>query len=689
MKQPLILFFLLYSLFFLGQGSEPQWREDFAFGGAGDDMLMDIIETEEEYDLVMAGHTNSTISEEVNTASKGYEDYWIVRQDLEDNLVWRSRFGGDSTDIVAEIIELQSGFLVVGSSASGLSGDKSQNNQGGFDYWILQLDEGGNKVWDITVGGSGNDYATSVVILPNGRYLIGGYSESGPSGDKTTPNYGGFDYWLIEMNSGGSVTWQESFGGDEDDILMDLAYSSNLVIGGHSNSDVSGTKTEAIIAGFDHWVIDYDFDAKLEIRQVVNGGSGEDYLDSVEPDIFGPGVHVAGTSNSSRSGTKNSNNYGQNDYWVYRLDSARTAMDWELNMGGNGNEELRDMITSPDGTIIVAGFSNSVSGGNKTAGNQGGYDYWIAKIDTLGAIDWQKNYGGSNNDSLQAIYMRCDRGLYLGGPSNSDISGDRTQYSRRFFDYWVVSLDVPTIPKFRAENHCFGTALNFFDRSELWPDLWQWDFGDPLSGMNSADNRNPIHTFSAPGSYTVKLTIKEGCQQDTSLEKTIEVYENRVLNKVDLGDDFFMCEGNTAELENKKNLPSDATLLWSTGETTPMITADTLGFYSLTVTAGNCSETDTMEIDNCPLLFVPNAFTPNGNDLNEAWGASGVGIREYQLYLYNRWGELIYQSEELYDWWDGTYKGNPVQEDVFVYKIIYKGINDKQRQKIGTVTLIR
>jgi gliding motility-associated-like protein len=689
MRLIILSILFLFSICLIGQGADPEWREDFAFGGTSDEFLMDMIETEEEFDLVMFGHTESGIGEEVLSNGNGYEDFWVIRQDLETNLLWRRRFGGDSSDFAAEIIELESGFLLVGSSASGLSGNKSGNNQGGFDYWVVRIDESGNKVWDQTIGGFGNDYATSVIVLPSGSYLIGGYSDSGPGADKTTPNYGGFDYWMVELNTSGAITSQYGLGGTEDDYLMDLKYASQLIIGGHSNSGISGTKTIDTYGGFDHWVIDYDWSTKTEITQSVQGGTGDDYLSTLQPDLYSPGVHVAGTSNSARSGNKSSNNFGQNDFWIYKLDSARTTIDWELNYGGSLNDEVRDLIVSPDGAVIAGGFSNSSAGGNLNVANKGDNDYLIIKIDTLGSIFWQKSYGGSQNDSLQTIYMRCDRGLYLGGGSNSDISGDRTEYSRRFYDYWVVSLDIPTIPQFLASSHCFGQAFTFQDRSELFPDQWNWNFGDPLSGNNSSTSRNPIHTFSSPGLYEVTLNIKEGCQQDTSITRIIEVYENKVLNKVDLGDDFFMCAGNTADLENKKTLPSDATLLWNTGDTTPTIVADTLGYYSLTVTSGNCSETDTLEIDNCPLLFVPNAFTPNGNDLNETWGATGLGIREYQLYIFNRWGDMIYESEELLDWWDGTYKGNPCQQDVYVYKILYKGINDKQRQMVGTVTLVR
>ena len=112
------------------------------------------------------------------------------------------------------------------------------------------------------------------------------------------------------------------------------------------------------------------------------------------------------------------------------------------------------MIFGLDGAPIVGGASNSLNGGNKNSGNIGDYDYWALKIDTLGDIYWQKTYGGTENDSLTTLFIRCDRGLYLGGKSHSDVSGDKTHFNRRGEDYWVVTLDVRTKPFFNAEDHC-------------------------------------------------------------------------------------------------------------------------------------------------------------------------------------------------------------------------------------------
>lgn len=682
------MFFIFTTCLVKSQGSNPIYKADWAFGASGDDYLMDLIETEDAFDLLMAGHTSSFNGEEVSEFGYGYSDIWVLKQNLNEQILWNKKYGGDSTELMAEILELKDGYLFVGSSASGSSGNKSDGNFGGFDYWVFKTDKNGNKIWDKSFGGSGNDYATCVSLAPDGGFYIGGYSESTPSGNKSSANYGGFDYWLVKITTSGILIGDESYGGDKDDIMKSILIDGNLILAGYTETDVNGTKTVSSFGLNDYWLIELETNGVTEVNQYVFGGTRDDKLDKLESYPNGPGFYVAGSSESGSNGNKTSSNYGESDYWILRLDSTR-GIKWQTRLGGNRTDVLTDMIIDPLGASIVAGYSNSISGGNKSGGNQGGFDYWAVKLDTLGNIYWQKNYGGSSDDSLQAIYLRCDRGLYLGGYSESDISGDRTDYSRRFQDYWVISLDVPTIPKFRAQDHCFGTALNFTDESELFPDIWIWDFGDPLSGNNSSDDRNPLHTFSAPGEYEVTLTIKEGCQKDTSLTKTITVFDNKVLNRVDIGEDFFMCLGESAELRNTKKLPSDATFLWSTGDSTKKTIADTMGFFTLEVTSGNCSESDTLEIDVCPILFVPNAFTPNGDELNDTWGATGEGIREYQLYIFNRWGQNFYESNELYDWWDGTYKGNDCQQDVYVYKIIFTGLNGPQQIRVGTVTLVR
>lgn len=109
----------------------------------------------------------------------------------------------------------------------------------------------------------------------------------------------------------------------------------------------------------------------------------------------------------------------------------------------------------------------------------------------------------------------------------------------------------------------------------------------------------------------------------------------------------------------------------------------------MTVSDLNCFDSDTVEIDTCPLFFIPNAFTPDGDGLNEVFKVEGVGLNEFQLYIFNRWGQLIFESKDPEVGWDGTFKGNPVQVDVYVYKLIYKGLGFAREQQVGKIALLR
>ena len=94
-------------------------------------------------------------------------------------------------------------------------------------------------------------------------------------------------------------------------------------------------------------------------------------------------------------------------------------------------------------------------------------------------------------------------------------------------------------------------------------------------------------------------------------------------------------------------------------------------------------------MDTCPNFGIPNAFTPNGDDLNDVFFVYGVGLFEYELLIFNRWGQLIYKSNDQNEGWDGTVNGKPCQIDVYVYKIIYRGLGLAEKQKVGRVALIR
>lgn len=689
MKKNIVLFILNFiALSVISQGNFPVWDIDYAWGGDGDDYLMDIHQNEKDYSITAAGHTKTSSNQDVSGFNKGLTDFWVVKVDTAGVILYEKSFGGDSTDNLAVMVPTSDdGYLLAGSSASGRNGEKSEDSKGGFDYWIVKIGSNGNVQWDKTIGGSEDDFLTTAIGDGNGGFYLGGYSFSNATGDKSEQSYGDEDYWLVKITSTGNVVWDLSLGGDTTDVLNNIALGTNeLLVGGYSISDSSGTKSEDGYGGFDFWLNKIDFDGNV-IDDLTIGGREDDLLEEIRLKVHSPGYWVSGTTQSGATGNKSSSAFNNGDVWVLKVDSALN-IEIDRTIGSGNSEQCKDMETTPEGGLVIGAWSNG-SGGNKNSSTNGGQDFWIFKMDTSGNVFWDYNYGGLFGDSLEAIFIKCDRGILAGGYSESSISGDRTHLNKGNNDYWAFELSIPTHPWFRTSNVCARIPLNFFDESDVWPDSWDWDFDDPTSANNSSTDQHPIHTYNEPGNYNVKMTIKEGCQNDTTLIRPITVYENTVLGKVDLSRDFSVCGTGVDVFNVHRQAPDRVTYNWNTGDSTESIIVNSPGRYILTITDANCSATDSVLVDTCPDFGIPNAFTPNGDDLNEVFRIYGVGLYEYELLIFNRWGQLIYKSNDQSEGWDGTMNGKPCQIDVYVYKLVYGGLGLGEKQKVGRIALIR
>ena len=86
-------------------------------------------------------------------------------------------------------------------------------------------------------------------------------------------------------------------------------------------------------------------------------------------------------------------------------------------------------------------------------------------------------------------------------------------------------------------------------------------------------------------------------------------------------------------------------------------------------------------------IFIPSAFTPNDDGINDSFGVKGEGIQNYQMLIYDRWGQVIYSSSNPHEHWDGKYNNEPVENGVYVYEVFAKGFG--KHPKTGSVTLLR
>ena len=133
---------------------------------------------------------------------------------------WDKRFGGTGEDVMYPFtlaLTNTGGYIVGGTSQSGISGDKTEANYAlfnGYNFWVVKIDSAGTKIWDHVYGGTRDDYLMGgIVACSDGGFALGGYTYSGVGGNKTTALVGSEDYWLIKIDSGGSILWQKDFGG--------------------------------------------------------------------------------------------------------------------------------------------------------------------------------------------------------------------------------------------------------------------------------------------------------------------------------------------------------------------------------------------------------------------------------------------------------------------------------------------
>ena len=197
------------------------------------------------------------------------------------------------------------------------------------------------------------------------------------------------------------------------------------------------------------------------------------------------------------------------------------------------------------------------------------------------------------------------------------------------------------------------------------------------------------------GSYQVTTYIG-ACFTSDQVYVDVTPYPTSELDK-NIENQLICFDEYPSGLTLSANTDLNYTYLWSTGETTNDIDVFEGGKYDVTITNGACPITDQVTITTyCPwTLYVPNAFTPdiNGDGINDLFAAKGTNILEYELTVYDRWGLKIFESNDLNEGWDGTYNGNLVQVDVYVWKIYYTVENSKggleDLTKVGTVTVVR
>ena len=402
-----------------------------------------------------------------NSYGNGSYDAYLVKTDSNGNMQWNKTYGGTGNDYGYAVQQTSdNGYIIVGVTASF---------SGSNDVWLVKTDSNGNMQWNQTYGGTGSDIGYSINLTSDGGYIIVG---------STASFSGSNDVWLVKTDSNGNMQWNKTYGGTASDIGYSIKLTSDgsYLILGDTSSYTNGSS--------DVWLLKTDSNGNVLLNKSYGGTKPED------------GRDVLQTSDGGYIITGQTNSYGNGiaDFWLVKTDSTGN-MQWNKTYGGTGSDMAYSVLLASDGGYVLAGCTNSFGNGSG--------DVWLVKTDSNGNLQWNQTYGGTNSDSCLSALQTTDGGYLLGGYTQS--------YGNGSYDFYLIKLTYAgfsPVASFTA-NQTGGNApltVQFNDTSSNVPTSWSWDFGDG----NTSIVQNPVHTYTAVGTYSVSLNATNTAGSNTS-----------------------------------------------------------------------------------------------------------------------------------------------------------------------------
>lgn len=381
------------------------------------------------------------------------------------------------------------GYLYVCESFSYVNNNTLTDTlYGSVDIWLVRLDANKNVVWNKTFGGYDTDLAKDIIKLSNGNYLILSSSGTPVSGNKTTPNFGNFDVWVICINDNGDIIWQQSYGTDMSDgagYAYELTPNKITFLVG-TNGGVSGNKSLPSKGGFDGWLVTIDTLGAI-LNEKVYGGSENDVFGKIEKLNNGHYLFHC-TSESGISGDKNSNSFGGFDAWLLEVDSTFAIVN-QFAFGGTDNDNLIQVIESSNNYLFFGSSSSPISGNKTSPKRCTGSDAILLKTDKNFNTINEKSFG----DNSATIY-RLDQQIIL--PNNQiifagGVNGSASPFNSRISnasDIWLMQVN------------------------DTLDQIWNYSFGSVgfdsfVKGFIDANYELDIFVnFSAPASYDISVS---------------------------------------------------------------------------------------------------------------------------------------------------------------------------------------
>lgn len=359
------------------------------------------------------------------------------------SIVASKTFGGSLDEKIGSVVKTSDGGMIVVGHTNSSDGDiNKQYDQ--IDIWIIKIDSQGNKVWSKTIGGSKNDYGTSIIATNDGNFIISGYTESS---DGIVPsNFGLHDFLVVKINSSGDVIWSKNYGFSGHDHAHKIIQTSDggyFVVGFSEYSGIEGSGGtqnngegheighKGVLHGSGEFIgVKINSQGEFMWYRYFGGTQNDRVNDVVEANDGG--FLMVGFSESSDFDIND--NKGSYDFWVVKLQSSG-SLAWKHNYGGSGIDQAFGVVKTNNNSYLIVGRSNSDD--KDISVSLGGFDAWVIHIDDHGHLIWNKSFGGSEFDSAEQIRMLSNGNFGIVGNTRSILNNNNKGEN----DFWFLEVD--------------------------------------------------------------------------------------------------------------------------------------------------------------------------------------------------------------------------------------------------------
>jgi gliding motility-associated-like protein len=665
-------------------------------GGSRDETVTSVKETSDQ-GFIILGTTASTDGD--FTSNHGGTDFFVTKISKTGSIQWNRCFGGTLDEKSGEIIVSSEGGYFLTGSAKSFNGDLLGESPVGADVWILKITNTGTILWHRVLNGNHTDFCKVAKQLPNRNYVLACNIGSVAGANQRE------DILISAIDQTGNFIGQLSVGGSRQEFAssIDITPDGGFVILGKTNSN-NGTVTRNQ-GDFDVWLLKMTPNLQIEWQKTfggsgVDGGGGTDIFGGIQ--ATDDGGYIFTSSTNSKNGDiqlpTTAWTGSQARVWVVKL-NCKQEIQWQKVLGGNAGDFGVSVKQIDDKGYFISANANSNDG--DVSGNKGGQDFWLINLSPDPKL--KPNLAASGPLEIcegNQIKLNAD----MGPTFNYQWFRDGTKLPTEIFsrititksgDYKVV-ITPKDCPKPQADTSAKVT-VNPKPKVGLPKDTTFCQSPAQLKAnvingaiykWSSGENTPNISPTSA-GTYT--LNVKAGgCEVDSSVNVKISTspvltLASKVEACFDATTPYLLSAGDDLSL-NYRWLPNL--------ETTNAIIVSQAGIYTVKATnAGGCfTEKKIKIIQKCvSKILAPNIFTPNGDGDNDNFWIATEDVSDFQLKIFNRWGEMIFMSESESEVWDGTFQGSKAPEGTYTYQLYYK--NARQPLEVltfsGTVLLVR